>query len=64
MKEERRKRLVQIALWMSMVVMIIHFITLDYANFEYKDLLGPLSNAFIILAMFVTLRDINKKTKH
>ncbi|WP_298902068.1 hypothetical protein [uncultured Psychroserpens sp.] len=64
MKEARRKKIIQFVLWMSVVVMIAHFAIIDYSNFDYKDLLGPLSNVFIILGMYVTLRDINKKTEN
>lgn len=64
MEDTKRKKIAIILLWISVVIMIVHLLTLDYSNFEYMDLLGPLSNILLILAMYFTIRDINKKANN
>ncbi|MBO6606595.1 hypothetical protein [Psychroserpens sp.] len=63
MTDSSRKKTALILIWISAVVMIIHFIILDYDTADFWDLLGPLSNVLLIIAMYTVVRDVNKKAK-
>jgi len=62
MTDNKRKKLAYILLVVSIIFMILNFATIDYSNFEYKKLLGPLTNIFLILSMYLVIRDINKNS--
>jgi predicted membrane protein len=63
MTDTRRKKIATIVLWVSVIIMIYHMVSFDYSNFDYKALFGPLSSIFLVLGMYLTIRDINKKSK-
>lgn len=63
MTDQGRKRTAIILIWISAIIMIIHFMILDYTDFKFWDLLGPLSNMLLIIAMYTVIMDVNKKAK-
>lgn len=60
MLHSKRKKIALILLYMSLALLVANLYNLDYANFNYKDLFGPLSNVLLILAMYLTIHDVNK----
>lgn len=63
MTDKGRKRAAIILIYISTIVMIIHFLILDYDTADIWDLLGPLSNLLLIIAMITVVIDVNKKAK-
>ncbi len=63
MTDKGRKRTAVILIWISAIIMIIHFVILDYSDFSFWDVLGPLSNLLLIIAMYTVIIDVNKKAK-
>ena len=61
MTDKGRKKLAIILIWISAIIMIVHFMILDYETADLWDLLGPLSNLLLIIAMYTVVRDVNKK---
>ena len=64
MTDTKRKKIATVLMWISAIIMILHLTILDYSSFEYLDLIGPLSNILLFLAMYFTIRDINKKANN
>lgn len=64
MTNSKRKKVAIIVLWVSVIIMIYHMVSFDYSNFEYKALLSPISSMLLVLGMYLTIRDINKKSKY
>ena len=61
MLDSRRKKIAIILIAISVALLIMNLVILDYSNFDYKHLFGPLSNVLLILAMYLSIIDINKK---
>ncbi|WP_350286321.1 hypothetical protein [uncultured Croceitalea sp.] len=49
--------------FIAAIVLIVHFLDMDYQNFSWKNLLGPASMAFLIAAMIIEIRNSNKDEK-
>lgn len=54
-----RKKIAKVLIVISFVLLIINLVVIDYSNFDYKSLFGPLSNVLLILGMYLVVRDIN-----
>ncbi len=59
-----RIKLAYVIMIVSIVLMIAHLIVLDYSNFKILDLLSPLSNILLILAMYFTIKGIKKNEQN
>ena len=64
MTDKGRKKLAIILMSLSAIIMIIHLSILDYSKADFSDMWSPISNILIIIAMYIVIRDINKKEKH
>ena len=63
MTDRGRKKMAIILIWISAIIMMVHFMILDYNTADFWDLLGPLSNLLLIIAMYAVVRDVNKKAE-
>lgn len=59
-----RIKLAYVIMIVSIILMIAHLIVLDYSNFKILDLLSPLSNILLILAMYFTIKGIKKNEQN
>ncbi len=63
MTDRGRKKMAIILIWISAIIMMVHFMILDYNTADFWDILGPLSNLLLIIAMYTVVRDVNKKAE-
>jgi len=56
-----RKNLAYFLLIVSVILLIVNFYKIGLENIFSSKILRPLSNILLILAMVLTIRDINKK---
>ena len=63
MTDRGRKKMAIILIWISAIIMMVHFMILDYNTADFWDLLGPLSNLLLIIAMYKVVRDVKKKAE-
>ena len=45
---------------LAVILIIVHLMEIDYENFNWKDLLLPVSMFFLILSMILSLNQSNK----
>ena len=63
MTDKGRKKSAIVIIWISAIIIMIHFVILDYQDFHIGDLLVPLSNVLLIIAMYLVIKEVNKKAK-
>ena len=50
-----------IVLILSLILLIVNLMIIDFEEFEWKDTFGPISNVLLMAAMIISIKHSKKK---